>query len=121
MSCLSHLSSRLNRSEGLGWLGLPTPHACPILTGTDRGTRKMLLAIAYFGIDSLPQWKEFLRLYFLGKGISDIYPHCLWEQRFLPTSCAHSGQQAGRAVREGRGPCPQETLRKRNDAGELSP
>ena len=32
----------------------------------------MLLAIAYFGIDSLPQWKEFLLLYFLGKGISDI-------------------------------------------------
>ena len=77
MSCPSHLSSRLNRSEGLGWLGLPTPHACPILTGTDRGTRKMLLVFAYFGIDSLPQWKEFLRLYFLGKGISDIYPHCL--------------------------------------------
>lgn len=56
---------------------MPTSHACPILMGTDRGTRKMLLAIAYFGIDSLPQWKEFLLLYFLGKGISDIYPHCL--------------------------------------------
>lgn len=32
----------------------------------------MLLAVAYFGIDSLSQWKEFLLLYFLGKGISDI-------------------------------------------------
>ena len=71
MSYPSHLSSRLNRSEGLRWLGLPTSHTRPILMGTDRGICKMLLAIAYFGIDSLPQWKEFLLLYFLGKGISD--------------------------------------------------
>ena len=84
----------------------------------------MLLAIAYFGIDSLPQWKEFLLLYFLGKGISDISA-LLTESRdsfpqvVLTLVC-------GLAEQWGRGeaftsPRPQETLRKRNGAEALSP